>query len=153
MVMMYTCAVCETRSARVISKASYNNGVVLVRCPGCSSLHLVADRLGFFDESGDVDVESLLAARGEVVQRHVLPSPSLRLSGGGGEPSLTGTGAAPVEADEFVYEFNDSDLATLRSASKSYNLKSGEAVMEGEGGTSAPPLAPPSAEDPTYKLQ
>lgn len=38
--------VCETRSAKTFAKLSYEKGVVLARCPGCHSLHLIADRLG-----------------------------------------------------------------------------------------------------------
>jgi hypothetical protein len=37
---------------------------VLVRCPGCSNLHLIADRLGYFGDS-DWDIESVLAKTGQ----------------------------------------------------------------------------------------
>ena len=33
---------------------------MLVRCPGCDNLHLIADRLGWFEEGG-ADVRSLMA--------------------------------------------------------------------------------------------
>ncbi|ETI56701.1 hypothetical protein F441_00854 [Phytophthora nicotianae CJ01A1] len=66
-VMVYTCSVCETRSAKTISKHAYYNGVVLVRCPGCENLHLVADRLGWFEDDS-TDVESLLKQKGESVR-------------------------------------------------------------------------------------
>ncbi|KAE9036091.1 hypothetical protein PR003_g7285 [Phytophthora rubi] len=66
-VMVYTCSVCETRAAKTISKHAYYKGVVLVRCPGCENLHLVADRLGWFEDDS-TDVESLLQRKGEEVR-------------------------------------------------------------------------------------
>jgi protein import protein ZIM17 len=66
-VMLYTCSVCETRSAKTISKHAYYKGVVLVRCPGCQNLHLIADRLGWFEDDA-TDVESLLKQKGEQVR-------------------------------------------------------------------------------------
>ncbi|KAL3695696.1 hypothetical protein R1sor_009772 [Riccia sorocarpa] len=60
--MLFTCTVCETRSAKTMSRASYETGVVIVRCPGCKNLHLIADRYGWFGEKGGV--EDFLAEKG-----------------------------------------------------------------------------------------
>lgn len=51
-IMIYTCKVCETRSAKKISKFAYEEGIVVVRCGGCSNLHLIADRKGLYEFGG-----------------------------------------------------------------------------------------------------
>lgn len=51
---------------------AYLHGVVMVRCPGCQNLHLISDRLGWFEDEGDDgkgwDVEMALAKAGENVK-------------------------------------------------------------------------------------
>ena len=67
--IIYTCKVCETRSAKKFTEHAYQNGLVMVRCPGCENLHLIADRLGVFDDSkGGWDIEKYLNKMGERVQ-------------------------------------------------------------------------------------
>lgn len=62
--IVYTCKVCDTRSAKQITYHAYQHGVVLIRCPTCQNLHLIADRLGWFEERGSDgrgwDVEKLI---------------------------------------------------------------------------------------------
>ena len=74
--IIFTCTKCNTRSAKQFTEHAYKNGVVLVRCPGCQNLHLIADRLGWFDDDDDGessgkggwDIEKAMARAGENVR-------------------------------------------------------------------------------------
>ena len=66
--IIFTCTVCDTRSAKKFAKQSYDHGVVVVKCPGCGNHHLIADNLGFFEDDR-WDVEKLMAERGDDVHR------------------------------------------------------------------------------------
>lgn len=71
--IIYTCVKCNTRSAKQFTEHAYRNGVVLVKCPGCQNLHLIADRLGWFEDmdddfEGGWDIEKALARAGENVK-------------------------------------------------------------------------------------
>ena len=105
------------------AQVAYTTGVVLVRCPGCRNLHLVADHLGYFDDGdgvasgggrrsgggGGIDVESIMRARGEAVRTG-------RIGNGG--------------ADAFVTELTPADAAVLASPTKSVSLATGAPVTE-----------------------
>ena len=54
------------RAARTFSKDSYTKGVVLLRCGGCDSLHLIADNLGWFRDS-KTNIEDLMKEKGDKV--------------------------------------------------------------------------------------
>jgi protein import protein ZIM17 len=73
MLLRFTCAheKCEDAPTitRVISKRSYEEGVVLVRCPSCDRQHLIADHLGWFGERSTI--EDIMHEKGEEVQRVV----------------------------------------------------------------------------------
>ncbi|KAG4084395.1 DNL zinc finger-domain-containing protein [Neocallimastix lanati (nom. inval.)] len=45
----FTCKKCNNRSYKLISKKSYYEGVVIIRCDKCKNLHLIADHLGWYD--------------------------------------------------------------------------------------------------------
>lgn len=52
LILMFTCRVCDTRSAKKISKQAYEKGVVVCRCAGCKNLHLICDHIGIFEDPG-----------------------------------------------------------------------------------------------------
>lgn len=65
--IVFTCNVCQTRSAKQFTEQAYLNGVVIVRCPGCQNQHLIADRLGYFGDQ-DFDLKTIAAQTGQTVQ-------------------------------------------------------------------------------------
>lgn len=46
----FTCNVCSERLTRTFLKESYEKTVVLIKCPGCSNHHIIADNLGWFSD-------------------------------------------------------------------------------------------------------
>jgi DNL zinc finger len=52
MQLQYTCNICETRNTHTINRIAYRQGVVIARCKGCQSQHLIADHLGWTDHEG-----------------------------------------------------------------------------------------------------
>lgn len=62
-IVLYTCKVCETRSAKSVSRQAYTEGVVLIRCDGCQKLHLFADHLKWFDDQA-IDIETIMREKG-----------------------------------------------------------------------------------------
>ncbi|GAU99439.1 hypothetical protein RvY_10444 [Ramazzottius varieornatus] len=69
----FTCKPCGQRVNRLISRVAYTRGLVLVRCPGCKNVHLIADNIGWFKElaPGVRNIEEILASKGESVRKHL----------------------------------------------------------------------------------
>ena len=106
LVLVFTCTVCDTRTARRVSKSAYHGGTVLIRCPGCRGMHLLADHKGFFHD-GAFSAEDVLRARGE-------------------------GGARAAGGDDAVLELRDEDFAALRAMGGSVRLSDSARGAAGE---------------------
>ena len=65
--LLFTCKVCNTRSARTFSSKAYYEGVVVVKCDGCDNNHLIADNLGWFRDK-KMNAADLAREQGETLQ-------------------------------------------------------------------------------------
>jgi protein import protein ZIM17 len=55
-----------------MSKLAYTKGVVIITCDGCSSKHLIADHLGWYEHGSPAGtIEDILAKKGESVQKQL----------------------------------------------------------------------------------
>ena len=63
-----TCKPCLHRSTHRITKQGYHKGSVLVRCPSCHNLHLIADKLGFFSDKS-ITIEDILREKGQLIKK------------------------------------------------------------------------------------
>ena len=90
MLAIFTCTVCNTRHSYQFSKTSYKSGFVIVKCPGCSSHHLVADNLGWFSDKKK-NLETICAERG---------IPIHKVAAGSVDEALETLGFSPEDATE-----------------------------------------------------
>lgn len=61
-----------------MSKKAYNTGVVIIKCDGCKSKHLIADHIGWFDTTlakPPGTIEDILREKGEPVIRKEVSRP------------------------------------------------------------------------------
>ena len=66
--MIFTCDVCNTRTAKLMSRRAYEHGVVIAQCPSCKNRHLIADNLNWFGE-GRQTIEDILQKKGASVKK------------------------------------------------------------------------------------
>lgn len=69
--LSFTCKKCNCRNTKIISKLSYEKGIVIVRCDGCKNNHLIADHLGWFPhlEKKLNNLDYLLRTRAKEIER------------------------------------------------------------------------------------
>lgn len=68
MALAFSCGRCDARVAKSFSKQAYEQGVVIITCPGCGGRHLIADNLGWFGDKAS-NIETILKERGDEVTR------------------------------------------------------------------------------------
>ncbi|CAL8466780.1 g6316 [Coccomyxa elongata] len=78
MLAVFTCTKCDTRSVKPFSKRAYDHGVVIVKCPGCQSHHLLSDQLGWYGEKQNI--EDILSEKGGNIIRRVHDDGTLELT-------------------------------------------------------------------------
>jgi hypothetical protein len=66
--LQFTCGPCDTTVQKMVTRHSYERGVVIVRCDGCENLHLIADHLGWFEDESRT-IEDIVASKGGSVAR------------------------------------------------------------------------------------
>lgn len=52
----------------MFTKRAYHHGIVLIRCEGCQGVHLIADNLGWFEDTS-VNIENIVERMGEKYQK------------------------------------------------------------------------------------
>lgn len=63
--LTFTCKPCKHRSTHVVTKHGYHKGTVLIKCPSCSSRHVISDHLKIFmDEKSTL--EDILSKKGDL---------------------------------------------------------------------------------------
>ncbi|XP_954303.1 uncharacterized protein TA20720 [Theileria annulata] len=73
-IAVFTCNICNNRTAKSFSKQAYHHGIVYVKCESCNSrkllliiIHLISDQLGWFGEKQNI--EEILLKKGQEVSK------------------------------------------------------------------------------------
>jgi len=129
LVMVYTCKQCNHRSSKTFSKLAYTKGVVIIRCPKCASLHLVADHLGYFDDDSQT-VETILNRNKEKVVMRSLEQGDLELV-----KRLQNDASFPVTPQTTAQEPNGTPKALNSPAPSSKEPTSSSGDRQGKPGS------------------
>lgn len=62
--IMFACKKCDTKQSKFFTKKAYHQGVVLIRCDGCSAFHLIADNLEWFGDE-PTNIEKIMKEQNE----------------------------------------------------------------------------------------
>lgn len=71
--VVFTCTAdnCGQRIVKSVRRRSYESGTVVVKCPKCDKIHVVADNLGMYAgiTGGNKNIEEIAKAKGQSVTR------------------------------------------------------------------------------------
>jgi protein import protein ZIM17 len=117
-----------------MSKTAYTKGVVIIKCDGCKSLHLMADHLGWFDTTKKAQgtIEEIMAAKGETVTRVKFNPSDIQTNGSGDKAAIdelfeSATPEVMKEIEDGLLEWLPKNEEALLSAPESLNTSSSSA--------------------------
>ena len=58
---------CNSRNNKMFTKKAYHHGIVVIKCDGCASMHLIADNLGWFGDKKNI--EDVMKLKNEEVKK------------------------------------------------------------------------------------
>jgi hypothetical protein len=116
MLIGFTCNKCNTRSYKFMSKKAYQQGVVIIKCDGCKSKHLIADHLGWFDSTKNTGtIEDIMKEKGETVEKLTLDPADLLNSNHDGIDSN--------QLKELLGNASEQDLKEIEEGLMEFTLK------------------------------
>ena len=121
MAIQFTCTRCDTRSTKGFTRASYERGVVIVQCPGCKNLHLIADNFGWFSSNSSdksLTIEKIMRDKGVQVKKIVAPQSFVMAASKGGGSSGGNQAAFDLSGD---FDISPEDVLGKESDNGSKN--------------------------------